>query len=107
MAIRQAGTKQWTEARAQAAIAEWAASGLSGRDYARANGIDHQRLFWWRRRFEASKKSSMPALVPVVATATTLGPALVVTIGRCCFEVHQIDDVSAAWVVAVANGASR
>ena len=59
MAIRQAGTKQWTEARAQAAIAEWAASGLSGRDYARANGIDHQRLFWWRRRFEASKKSGL------------------------------------------------
>lgn len=100
--------KRWTEDEARAAMTEWKASGKSGAAFARSKGIDPQRLFWWRGRFEGAE-SKKPMFVPLVATPASSkaasAAALIVTTERGArIEVWDVDAATAAWVVAVLTG---
>lgn len=72
--------RRWTEAEARDALAALEASGLSANAFALREGIDSQRLFWWRRRF-ASSKSARGSFVEV--TTPTLEFARVEIVLRC------------------------
>lgn len=66
-------SKRWTEGEAQRVLAEQVRSGLSDRAFARREGLDPQRLWWWRKRLERSRQNEAVAFVevkpkPVVST---------------------------------------
>ena len=46
--------RRWTAEDARSALAALDRSGLSIREFAVREGIDPQRLYWWRRRFASS-----------------------------------------------------
>lgn len=46
--------RRWTEADARIVLAALDASGLSVAAFANREGLDVQRLYFWRRRFESS-----------------------------------------------------
>lgn len=50
------GWKQWTEAEARAAVAEWRASGLTVRAFCAPRGYSRSRLQVWRDRFDAATR---------------------------------------------------
>lgn len=56
--------RRWTEEEAREAIAALDASGLSTAAFAVREGLDPQRLYWWRRRV-ATPRASVPAFVEV------------------------------------------
>ena len=47
--------RRWTETEARRALAALDASGLSTHAFAARQGIDAQRLQWWRRRFAKNR----------------------------------------------------
>lgn len=106
--------KRWTEREGRAAITAWERSGLGAAAFARSRGVDVQRLFWWRRRLDASgaapaKESS---LVPMVATSSEVerepGCALVVTTpAGVRIEVREVDASTAAWVASLVGEVGR
>src|SRR5450432_622116 len=61
--------KRWTVADAQAAVTRMAASGLSVREFAEAEGLEAQRIYRWRSVLQSKRT---PAFVevkrPAVAT---------------------------------------
>lgn len=54
--------RRWTDADAQTVLAALDASGLSVSAFASREGLDVQRLYFWRRRFETSPKEATPAV---------------------------------------------
>lgn len=57
--------RRWTETEAREALAAQAASGLSTNAFAIREGIDSQRLGWWRRRFASGNQSGQRSFVEV------------------------------------------
>jgi transposase-like protein len=53
-------SRRWTEDDARVVIAAQAASGLSVAAFAAREGIDAQRLYFWRRRGEGSAANTVP-----------------------------------------------
>ncbi|MDX2090323.1 MAG: hypothetical protein SFX73_20855, partial [Kofleriaceae bacterium] len=71
----------WTEDEGRAALEAWRASGESLAAFARREGVDVQRLYWWKRRLgwrtRTTEREAAPlALVP----AAVIEAAAVVTI---------------------------
>ncbi len=73
MAIRSQTTKlgrtRWTTESARAVLSEQEKSGESLRAFARRQGLQAQRLYWWRKRFAewgAAKRESGQRLVAVM-----------------------------------------
>jgi hypothetical protein len=55
--------RRWTASEARAALAALEASRLSAHAFAKREGLDVQRLYWWQRRIGA--KTATPAFVEI------------------------------------------
>jgi hypothetical protein len=75
---------RWTEREAASALAAARASGLSLRQFARRNGFDPQRLYWWQRRLQEPPPGAAPAFIEVErdAAASRVGMEVVLRSGR-------------------------
>jgi hypothetical protein len=49
--------RHWNETTAGRVLAAWRESAMSLGDFARANGVNAQRLKWWRKRIEPGPAS--------------------------------------------------
>jgi transposase-like protein len=91
-----AAIQRWTEAEGRSALAALAASGLSVDEFARREGIDPQRLYYWRRRLP---EVSMPAFVEVRAPRMDL-VEVVLRSGRVVRFAASIDTTALRRIVA-------
>ena len=71
LALYRSG-RRWTETEAREALNALDASGLSATEFAYRQGIDAQRLYWWRRRL-ANSRDVAPAPSFVELTASSVG----------------------------------
>jgi transposase-like protein len=71
--------RRWREKDAREVLKEWRRSGLSARAFARALGLDPQRLLWWRRRLETTGGDLSPPTEETSTSALTLIPTTVVS----------------------------
>jgi hypothetical protein len=99
---------RWTEREARAVLEAWQRSGKSGAAFARQQGIDPQRLFWWRERLGLPRdERARPgnAFVPVVVTEQSSDRRMMAVSvslpGDARLEVHELSAESAAWVALV------
>jgi hypothetical protein len=67
-AARAKGAR-WTAEDARCALARQAASGLSVWEFARREGVDPQKLYWWRQRLLPRPVTAQPAFVEISAPA--------------------------------------
>lgn len=100
----------WTEGDARAILDEWKRSGKSIAAFAREHGVTAPRLYWWRKKLQATT-ATIPAWTGSVATplspAMSLVPASIVVGGaslmiRLPGEVSiDVAEASPSWVAAM------
>jgi hypothetical protein len=100
--------KHWNETTAARVLAAWRASAMSLSGFGRANGINPQRLSWWRKRLAGSG-----AIAPEAAPLAFI-PAAVVGSARVALRLPggvELDGNVAAipieWVAALARELGR
>ncbi len=106
-------TATWTDDDAGAVLDEWRRSGKSMAAFARQHGVTAARLYWWRKKLQATT----PAVSGPGATApppiVSLVPASIVTGGasltiRLPGEVSiDVADASPSWVAAMVAELTR
>lgn len=109
--------KRWTEAEAREVLERAEKSGKSLWRYARENGLNGQRLHWWKSRLAKPKagptptRPGAPRLAPVILTGgmRTGTVAAVVRIGDAEIDVLDPAKIGGVWLreVAKALGARR
>ncbi len=101
---KKIGTRtHWTEEDGAAAVAAWKASGEMLTAFARRHALHPQRLAWWRDR-QAAVAAPTATLVPMTVRATNrTGVPAVLTIGVVRVETIDVEQVSPAWIAAVAR----
>ena len=100
--------RRWNARIARKALAEWERSGLSGSAFARVNGLNAQRLFWWRKQLDAEAASVAPlTFIPAAATAVATTRVLVRLPGGVEVEATEAEALPATWVGALARELSR
>jgi hypothetical protein len=57
--------KHWSEGTAARVLVAWRESGMSLGGFARANGVNAQRLSWWRKRFDGSADATSSEVAPM------------------------------------------
>jgi len=73
LALYRSG-RRWTETEAREALSALDASGLSATEFAYRQGIDAQRLYWWRRRLaNSSQESATPSFVELSPSSVGIG----------------------------------
>jgi transposase-like protein len=60
-----ASDRRWTVGTARTVLAAQARSGLSVAAFAAREGVDPQRLYFWRRRLDAGSETGRPAFIEV------------------------------------------
>jgi hypothetical protein len=82
---------------------------MSGSAFARANGLNAQRLFWWRKQLDAETATSVAPLtfVPAVSSVAMGGRVRVRLPGGVEVEASEASAMPAAWVAALAQELSR
>jgi len=100
----------WTEGEARAVLDEWKRSGKSMAAFARHHGLTAPRLYWWRKKLQATTATT-PALAGPEAAPTppmmSLVPASIVVGGaslmiRLAGEVSiEVAEASPSWVAAM------
>lgn len=103
---------RWNSRIARKALAAWEGSGMSGSAFARANGLNAQRLFWWRKQLGGEAPAVAPlTFIPATTAATTSTTAtarvLVRLPGGVEIEATEAEALPATWVVALARELSR
>lgn len=95
--------KHWSEGTAARVLAAWRETGMSLGGFARANGVNAQRLSWWRKRFDGCADATPPDVAPMTfIPATVVGTARVAV--RLPGGVELEGDVTAlpaSWVAAL------
>lgn len=98
--------KHWNEKTATRVLTAWRESAMSLSAFARANGVNAQRLSWWRKRLENRGVSSAAATVAPL----TFIPAAVSGLARVALRlpggVEVEGDIAAiptGWVAALAR----
>jgi transposase-like protein len=98
--------KHWSEKTATRVLTAWRESAMSLSAFARANGVNAQRLSWWRKRLENAGAGAPAATVaPLTFITATLSGLARVTV-RLPGGVEVEGDVAAiqtGWVVALAR----
>jgi transposase-like protein len=96
----------WTEADAREALAEWEQSGESVVGFARRNGVEPKRLYWWRHQLKKGSKvvrsAPVAPLIPVTVRVAE-SPArwlesIVIVDGDLRIEVGDAKRVAPEWV---------
>ena len=104
---------RWSEHEARSAISAWRKSGLSVEEFAKAQGLVPQRIYWWRKRLERTAAVSAPGsqavkLLPVnVAPTRSRGEPVAVFLrtGHIVKVGRDFDEEAFARVVALLEGA--
>ena len=91
---------RWTEVEGRAAVAAWRKSGLRASEFARRQGINVQRLHWWRKRLPEEEAVE---LVPVELDEVRRGEPVLVMLrsGHMLKVGRNFDEEAFARVVAV------
>jgi len=83
--------RRWTEDDARTVLTAQAASGLSVAAFAAREGIDPQRLYFWRRRVDAGSVEAPPEFIEVRHTAERERVEIVLRSGRVVRVAESID----------------
>jgi transposase-like protein len=85
--------RRWTDADARAVLAAMDASGLSVAAFAGREGLDPQRLYFWRRRLETGlvEVAPAPAFIEVRHAAERERVEIVLRSGRIVRVAESID----------------
>jgi len=107
--------RRWSSDDARTVLAAWEISGLTLTGFARQNGINVQRLIWWRKRLgedgrdcrevrsrPAPVVSFIPAVVERTRPAAT-GAIVVRLPGGVEVEASGTESLPARWLAEVAN----
>jgi hypothetical protein len=101
--------RHWNETTAGRVLAAWRESAMSLGDFARANGVNAQRLKWWRKRIEAGTSEPGASVAPLkFIPAAVVGSARVAL--RLPGGVELEGNVAAIpieWVAALARELGR
>ena len=86
-------SRRWTKTDAEAVLAALDASGLTVSAFARREGLDEQRLYWWRRQLGSAAPASAPVAPSFVEiTARPLAHVeIVLRSGRVLRVAEAID----------------
>jgi transposase-like protein len=84
------GWRRWSEAEAQAALAELERTGESDVAFARRRGVSTQRLRYWRKRVETARR---PAFVPVRVAETSDAGEIAIRVGGVSVCVREDFDI--------------
>jgi len=100
----------WNETTAERVLAAWRESAMSLSGFARAKGVNVQRLSWWRKRLEATSAGATGATAAPLTfiPAAVSGSARVVL--RLVGGVELEGDtaaIPAEWVAALARALGR
>ena len=99
---------RWRAPEARRVLKWWRDSGLTAGEFARVNGLNVQRLIWWRKRLVEIKTVAVgpPSFVPVQVTA---GPrsTIVRLPGGIAVEILDVAAVPPAWIGALAAELKR
>ena len=94
---------RWREPQAREVLQRWRESGLSGSAFARAHGLNPQRLLWWRKRLESADETALAPLTFIPAEVTGAAAAVIVRLpGGVVLEVAHPAAVPARWVAELA-----
>jgi hypothetical protein len=69
--------KRWNAETARKVLAAWRRSGMSGSAFAEVNGLNSQRLFWWRKQLAPEATTEEAPLRFLPATTLVAMPARV------------------------------
>jgi hypothetical protein len=98
--------KHWKKGTAARVLAAWRESAVSLSAFARANGVNVQRLSWWRKRLDETGVGATPATVaPMTFIPATMSGSAGVTVrlpGGVELE-GDIASIPADWVAALAR----
>lgn len=92
--------RRWTETEARDALAALDASGLSTAAFAVREGLDVQRLYWWRRRLTVSSDVAAPSFVELRASSAIEHVEVILRNGRVLRFSAAIDTVVLRRLVA-------
>jgi hypothetical protein len=107
--------RHWSSDDAKTVLATWEASGLTLTGFARQNGVNVQRLIWWRKRLGADRRDcrevcSRPAVpvsfIPAVVARTRPAAmaAIVVRLPSGVeVEASDAESIPARWLAEVAK----
>jgi hypothetical protein len=95
--------KHWSEGTAARILAAWQASATTLSGFARANGLNAERLRWWRKRLEGGAGAPAPPVAPMsFIPATVVGTARVAVRLPGGVEVEgDAAALPASWVAAL------
>jgi hypothetical protein len=108
MRTKQAATIEipsgrWREAEARRVLRWWGDSGLSASGFARAHGLNPQRLLWWQKRLKSSEARALAPLTFLPAVVTGAVTATVVRLpGGVVVELADVAAVPTSWIAALA-----
>lgn len=83
--------RRWTSDDARTVLSAQAASGLSVAAFASREGIDPQRLYFWRRRVEVGSLEAQPTFIEVRHAAERERVEIVLRSGRVVRVAESID----------------
>ena len=92
----------WNAEVASEVVARWEASGLSGRAFCAAHGVEVKRLYRWRQRLRPRVQSSSPAATAGFAVAIASPGVRVRLPGGAAIEVDPGFDAGLLRQVVVA-----
>lgn len=100
--------KRWNARTALRALAAWRRSGMSGSAFARAKGMNPQRLFWWRKQLGVEETAAAPlTFIPATPSAVVGVRVLVRLPGGVEVEGTDAEALPAMWICALARELSR
>ena len=95
--------RRWTDAEAREALEALDASGLSTAEFALQEGLDAQRLYWWRRKLaKVEDGAPAPAIVELTTSSgISAHVEVVLSSGRILRFPPAIDSADLRRIVAV------
>ena len=98
---------RWDRAAGARVIAAWRRSGMSQSAFGRANGVNAQRLSWWRKQIEAGTKGKVSvaplAFIPATVLGSTGARVLVRLAGGVEVEAIEAAALQPEWIAALAR----
>ena len=100
--------KRWNARTARRALAAWRRSGMTGSAFARASGMNPQRLFWWRKQLGVRETVAAPLTFIPAAPSAVMGARVLIRLpGGVVVEATEAEALPAMWVSALVRELSR
>jgi hypothetical protein len=101
--------RHWNETTAGRVLAAWRESAMSLGEFARANGVNAQRLHWWRKRMEGGASELGGSVAPLrFIPAAVVGSARVSVRLPGGLELEgNVAAIPVEWVAALARELGR